>query len=270
MNKRPPSPFIPALCDSHVHTRLCGHAKGEMEEYVQAAIKKGLKKITFLEHMEEGIVYAQGKTWLSEDEFDQYFSEGQRLQSRYQEKIEIGLGVECGYNPDCHDLLKARLVKRSWDQIGISCHFLRLEGLPHHLNLFSRKEANILLARKFGAEKILDRYFSLLIDAVSCLPGTMLCHLDAALRYLPETILTDTHYVAIEKLLQAVSKKAMTVEINSSGFAIRQEQFPNRRIIEMAQAYDIPFVFGSDAHEPNDVGRYFDKINSLLFPEFRS
>lgn len=267
MNKRPPSPFILSLCDSHVHTRLCGHAKGEMEEYVQNAIKKGLKKLIFLEHMEEGIVYAQGRTWLSEDEFDQYFSEGQRLQSRYQEKIEIGLGVECGYNPDYCDILKARLAKRSWDQIGISSHFLRLEGMPHHLNLFSRKEANILLARKFGAEIILDRYFSSLIDAVHCLPGTMLCHLDAALRYLPETVLTDSHYAVIDKLLQVVSEKGMSVEINTSGFAIRQEQFPNQRILDMAQSYGIPFIFGSDAHKPSDVGRYFDHLRQYFGSE---
>jgi histidinol-phosphatase (PHP family) len=237
---------------------------------VLAAIKKGLKKLIFLEHMEEGIEQAQGKTWLSEDEFDYYFSEGQRLQSRYQGKIEIGLGVECGYNPDCCNLLKARLEKRRWDQIGISCHFLRLEGVSNHLNLFSRKEVNILLARKFGAEKILDRYFTSLIDAVGCLPGTMLCHLDAALRYLPETILTDSHYVVIDKLLQAVSERAMAVEINSSGFAIRQEQFPSQRILDMARSYDIPFIFGSDAHKPSDVGRYFDTVNSLLFSRFRS
>ncbi|MGB3221989.1 MAG: histidinol-phosphatase [Desulforhopalus sp.] len=259
MNKIP-SFFTSSLCDSHIHTRLCNHAKGEMEEYVQAGIKKGLKKLIFLEHMEEGIEQAQGKTWLSEDDFDYYFSEGQSLQSRYQGKIEIGLGVECGFNPDYCNLLKARLEKRSWDQIGLSCHFLRLEGVTHHLNLFSRKEVNIQLARKFGAETILDRYFSSLIDAVRCLPGTMLCHLDAALRYLPETILTDSHYAAIDKLLQAVSERGMAVEINTSGFAIRREQFPNQRILDMAQSYGIPFIFGSDAHRPNDVGKNFDII----------
>jgi histidinol-phosphatase (PHP family) len=70
-------------------------------------------------------------------------------------------------------------------------------------------------------------------------------------------------------LLQAVSERAMAVEINSSGFAIRQEQFPNRRILEMAQSYDIPFIFGSDAHKPSDVGRYYDSINSL-FAKVRS
>lgn len=263
MVKNSPTVLAATLLDSHIHTRLCGHASGEMEEYVLAAIHKGLKKIIFLEHMEEGINHVQGKTWLSEDDFDVYFSEGQRLQSVYQGEIEIGLGVECGYNPDYCEQLKTRLARRTWDQVGISCHFLKFEGMTQHLNMFSSKKENILLARKIGAEKILGSYFTSLIEAVQCLPGTMLCHLDGALRFLPEISLNESHYLLIDKLLQAVSDKMLAVEINSSGFAIRQEQFPNRRILSIAKSYNIPFIFGSDAHKPNDVGRYFDTVNSL-------
>ena len=263
-----PTVFADTLSDSHVHTRLCGHATGEMEEYVQAAIRKGLKKITFLEHMEEGIRHVQGKTWLSEDDFDSYFSEGQRLRSSYQGDIAIGIGVECGYNPDCCELLKTRLHRRPWSQVGISCHFLKFTGMTHHLNMFSSKEENILLARKIGAEKILDRYFTILTEAVQCMPGTMLCHLDGALRFLPEISLTESHYALIDKLLRTVRHNRLAIEINTSGLAIRQEQFPNRRILSMAQGYNIPFVFSSDAHKPDDVGRHFDIVNAALLSEF--
>jgi histidinol-phosphatase (PHP family) len=234
-----------------------------MWEYVEVAIRKGLKKIIFLEHMEEGIRHSQGKTWLTADDFDAYFAEGQRLQAEYDGKIVIGLGVECGYNPDCRDILLTRLGERRWDQIGISCHFLKIDGMADHLNMFSSKESNIVLARQVGAETILDRYFSTLTEAVHSLPGTMLCHLDAALRYLPEISFTESHYASIDTLLQAVSAHGMAIEINSSGFAIRREQFPNRRILTMAQSYNIPFIFGSDAHKPEDVGRYFDLIATL-------
>lgn len=264
MVKNSPTVLADTLLDSHIHTRLCGHASGEMEEYVEAAIHNGLKKIIFLEHMEEGIDHVQGKTWLSEDDFDEYFSEGQRLQSVYKGEIEIGLGVECGYNPDYCEQLNTRLAGRAWDQVGISCHFLKFEGMAQHLNMFSSKKENILLARKIGAEKILDRYFTTLTEAVQCLPGTMLCHLDGALRFLPEISLNESHYRLITKLLQAVRDKMLAVEINSSGFAIRQEQFPNRRILTIAKSYNIPFIFGSDAHKPSDVGRYFDTLNSLF------
>lgn len=268
MVKTSPPVFADILSDAHIHTRLCGHATGEMEEYVQAAIRKGLTKITFLEHMEEGILHFQGKTWLSEDDFDSYFSEGERLQISYQNEIEIGLGVECGYNPDCCGQLNTRLQKRAWSQIGISCHFLKFAGMDNHLNLFSRKEKNILLAREIGDEKILTRYFTTLIEAVDCLPGSMLCHLDGALRFLPEISLTKAHYELIDKLLLRVKHNKLAIEINTSGLAIRQEQFPSRRILSMARDYNIPFVFSSDAHKPDDVGRFFDIVNATLLSEF--
>lgn len=256
------SPLPAHLCDTHVHTRLCGHATGEMAEYVESAINKGLKRIIFLEHMEEGI-FARNKTWLSENDFEEYFSTGIELKKRYQTQIDVGLGVECGYNPEHWESLCSRLGKRRWAQIGVSCHFLKVEGKDYHLNLLSRKEENIRLARQVGPEHLLDRYFSNLIEAVDRLPGTMLCHLDAALRFLPELRLTEFHFEQIDRLLQAVRSKNMVIELNSSGFDIRKEQFPTGRILEMAHSYDIPFVYGSDAHRPEDVGRYFDVLNAL-------
>jgi histidinol-phosphatase (PHP family) len=256
-----------SFCDSHIHTRLCNHATGEMEEYVRAAIGRRLPRIIFLEHMEEGINHLQGKTWLSEEDFDCYFAEGRRLQALYRSRIEIGLGVECGYNPEYCDLLIQRLGRRNWDQVGVSCHFLRIEGVAHHLNMVSRRDENIRLARQVGAERILARYFADLTEAVRRLPGTMVCHLDAALRYLPELSLTESQYLLIDELLQAIRDNGMAIELNSSGFAIRGEQFPNRRILAMARAYDIPFVFGSDAHRPEEVGRHFNRLSDLLLAE---
>lgn len=264
MVKNSLDPSINTLCDNHVHTHLCGHAKGTMEEYVQAGIANGLKKIIFLEHMEEGIRLLQNRTWLTEDEFDSYFDEGQRLQNKYLDEIEIGLGVECGYNPLASEKLKQRLADRKWDQVGISCHFLEITGLDHHLNMFSRIEENIQLARKLGPEQLLSRYFDTLIEAVQELPGSMLCHLDGPLRHLPELTLTGSHYKQIDQLLRLVAEHHMALELNSSGFTIRGEQFPREIILKMAKAYKIPFLCSSDAHKPDDVGNYFDRLAPLL------
>jgi len=57
------TPFLTAD-DRHIHTKLCCHASGEMEEYVLAAIGRDLDGIVFLEHMEEGICCAE-RTWLT-------------------------------------------------------------------------------------------------------------------------------------------------------------------------------------------------------------
>jgi len=254
--------LIHTTSDRHVHTKLCRHAVGEMEEYVLAAIRQDLDSVIFLEHMEEGIQCAE-RTWLTEEDFDTYFSKGKKLQEKYRGLISVGLGVECGYNPDCSQTLVSRLENRDWDEIGISCHFIKPVGCKEHLNLFSRKKQALEKAGRFDQSLLLDIYFDTLLEAVIALPGTKLCHLDGALRFLPGIHLTDNHIEKVNKLLLAVKKNRMTLEINSSGVVIRGEQFPSSRILKMAVSNKIPLVLGSDAHKPEEVGRHFNQLREL-------
>ncbi len=258
-----PVPFIDVLSDGHIHTRFCHHASGTMEEYVLAAAGKGLREICFLEHMEAGIRYPE-VTWLTEKDFDLYFSEGERLRETYRGRISIGLGVEVGYNPDHSEELLERLSDRDWDRIGVSFHYARLPGQHHHLNLLSRKEENIARARDSGPSQILSHYFQVLTEAVRVLPGTVLCHLDAALRYLPDISYSDGHLLQIEELLQTVKFKGMAAEINTSGLPIRDKPFPSPALLRMIIGHRIPLVAGSDAHRPEDVGRSFDLLESYI------
>jgi histidinol-phosphatase (PHP family) len=255
--------MIDILSDGHVHTRLCNHAEGEMEEYVLAAISRGLRKIVFLEHMETGVSYFM-TTWLSEEDFDYYCAEGGRLKEKYRDTITVGIGVELGYNPECSEEILARVSQRQWDRIGISYHFCRLPGLPDHLNLLSRKGENLAIATRYGTDAILNSYFDNLREAVLYLPGTVLCHLDAALRYTDNLVLTPGHLEKIDKLLLAVKLRGMALEINTSGIPIRGEPFPRRALLQRALHYDIPLVAGSDAHRPQEVGRYFDSLQDYI------
>lgn len=234
-----------------------------MEEYVRTAIDRGLHKIVFLEHMESGIDYFD-TTWLSEKDFDAFFKEGERLQKTYDGELEIGLGVEVGYNPACGEELAQRLAQRDWNRIGVSFHYLRHPDLPHHLNLVSRKQWNIDAMCRAGGDALLHPYFDTLLEAVNSLPGTVLCHLDAGLRYLPGLRLNRSHIEKIATLLDAVKTKGMKVEINTSGIPLRGEPFPAAQFVEMAINRGIGLVAGSDAHRPEDVGRYFSKLPDFL------
>jgi len=235
-----------------------------MEEYVQAAIGRGLRKIIFLEHLEEGIV-SPITTWLSEADFDVLFAEGERLKKKYAHCIDIGIGVECGFNPDAVNSLGARLAQRSWNQVGISCHYLRIPGLDRHLNLFSRRKEHIELALKIGSKELLARYFETLTEAIDQLStGTLLCHIDGALRHFPGITLTDGHMMKIEKLLERVKTKGMAIEVNTSGITIRQQPFPAMSILAKIKAYAIPLVLGSDAHRPEDVGKHFAEACNFI------
>lgn len=254
---------VDILSDTHIHTSLCQHASGTMEEYVVGAIDQGLKRLVFLEHLEEGINAAY-RTWLTEEDFDEYFEEGRRLQKRYGDRINIGLGVEVGYNPDCADRILERLGRRTWDRVGLSCHFFKLDGRDEHLNVLSKSQRHIDIVERYGDRKLLSRYFTTLVEAVRTIPADVLCHLDAGLRHQPNLYLEDSHWEQIKVLLDEVKRAGMALEINTSGYKYRGLPFPLPEIITLARDKAIPLALGSDAHSPSEVGRYFDKIPSLL------
>lgn len=235
-----------------------------MEEYVCSAITAGLTEIVFLEHMEAGVHYFKS-TWLTEDDFDTYFRIGTYLQEKYRKKINVSLGVEVGYSPSHKDELLDRLGQRKWDRIGVSYHFMPHPEGDYHLNLLSRKQKNIDAIENIGCERILKRYFSALIEAINVLPGTVLCHLDAALRYQPDVTIDKKYLEQIKEVLQAVKRKQMSLEINTSGFSNRGTPFPAPFILKEAMKLDIPFLPGSDAHHPKDVGREFSKLTKGAF-----
>jgi histidinol-phosphatase (PHP family) len=255
--------IIDKKADGHIHTALCHHATGAMEDFVVAAIKANLQTICFLEHMEEGIVTSR-VTWLTESDFDTYFKEGKRLQERYKNEIRIELGVEVGYNPDRLDIICKRLSARNWDRIGLSYHFHKTAHYSQHLNLVSKRDSILLQLNKEEARQIEEEYYLTLLEAIKNIPATVLCHLDGVLRYHPLRQEFDPPWHIIEALLDAMKKFKMALEVNTSGIAIRGEVFPQKRILAMAIGKDIPLLAGSDAHKPEDVGYSFEDLDALL------
>jgi len=239
--------------DGHVHTKLCGHAVGEMEDYVQVGRDRGLTQLFFLEHLELGIDYFE-QTWLTEADFDEYFRCGGELQRKYRDVLRIGLGVEVGFNPQRREELLAALAARPWERIGISYHFVAVAG--RHYNLGSRKNENLETLGKLGVANVLSAYFATLLEAVETLPGQVVCHLDAAMRYHPEVRLAASHYRQIEEILLAMARRGMALEINASGLARRGQPYPAREIIAEAVRRGIPLTAGSDSHRPEDVGGF--------------
>lgn len=243
--------------DHHVHTKFCNHASGEMEDYVCAALAKGFRALTFLEHLECGLLYEQ-QIWLTPDMFAIYFQEGERLRKQYAGQIAIRLGVEIGWNAVAVDELLAVLARFPFEHQGLSCHFY-FDG-SRHLNLLSSREEHLEALRAFKPDQVMENYFSSLLHACATIPCDKLCHLDAALRHLPDIRLSSRHQEQISDLLRLLRGKGIALEVNTSGYAIRPQPYPGLEIIRQAAAMGIPLIAGSDAHHPQHVGRFFDRL----------
>ena len=254
-------PLIDIYEDGHVHTRLCNHAIGEMEEYVEYAVQRGLARIVFLEHLETEIAY-QPPSWLGEEEFAFYFQEGARLQERFQGVIDIQLGVELGFNPAATATIRKRLARYPFARIGVSCHFYRHGDT--HLNLLSRRRQSLDQLAAIGPDLVITTYLQTLIEAVGSVPCNVLCHLDAVLRHLPGIRFNEEHIRLINQLLDAMQGHGVALEINTSGFDYRGEAFPTSWIVTAALQRGIRLHAGSDAHRPSEVGCHFERLPELL------
>lgn len=232
-----------------------------MEDYVKAAIGRGLRELIFLEHFEAGINYSD-QSWLDLADFSYYWQEGCRLRSAYSGQIRVGIGLEVGYNPKEIAAINEMINAHPWDRIGLSYHFLDLDG--RHWNMLSRRQVNLTTFATHGPEQVVDLYLAGISRALDEIPAQVVCHLDAVLRHLPGMVLTHAHQHKFIKLLAKIKGQGMALEINTSGYPIRGEAFPRGSIIARAIELGIPLLAGSDAHRPEDVGRFFDNLPDLV------
>ena len=84
------------MVNYHNHTALCGHARGNLNEYILAAIEKGVTEFGFSdhapvpEHLREGISMAPYEAEI-------YIGEVLEKKSEFADRIDIKLGFEVDF-----------------------------------------------------------------------------------------------------------------------------------------------------------------------------
>lgn len=78
--------MLPA--DYHIHTCMCGHATGGMEDYVRAAIKAGLDEICFTDHCPIPIP-VDSQYCMKSDEISLYVDSILQLKKKYNNIITL-------------------------------------------------------------------------------------------------------------------------------------------------------------------------------------
>ncbi|MBT4483782.1 MAG: histidinol-phosphatase HisJ family protein [Candidatus Latescibacteria bacterium] len=240
------------LPDYHIHTKLCNHAEGEMEEYVECALQAGLKEIGFSEHMP---VMPEPHLCISYEELPIYVSRVLELQEKYKGQISIKLGCEM-------DIVSGRLDEIN--DIIRDFQFDYVIGSIHYLNKWPFDQAQYMHQFKNAdIDDIYNRFF----DAVVCAAETGLYdiagHIDNIKRmgYRPEGDLTSYY----ERAAQVFKKYDLTVELNTSGFdELCGEQYPSEEFLKILRRNEIPVTAGSDSHNPKHVGRYYDRAFKML------
>ena len=120
LNKNPIQDFC-----FHTHTERCGHGAKDTgdEEWVQNAIKGGIKKIAFTDHIPLPDGYNKTpQSRMDIAEVESYLTSIRYLQEKYQGQIEIESGFEFEYSG--RDLEHLQELKSKTDKMILGQHFV--------------------------------------------------------------------------------------------------------------------------------------------------
>ena len=258
------------MFDYHVHPNYSLDAEGNIEEFCEEALKKGLKEIAFTTHLDTDIladdcyVLARGKrintrssVWLEDYEAcireadDKYKHEG----------LRVRLGVEVDYIKEIDGALPERFYSTQFDIILGSMHLIDHIAISDH-------RANQAFER-YAMEELAYKYYSHLQGAIESDLFDILAHIDLYRRYGQAYYgdgIRDVWKPHISDLANAMKRHNVGFEVNTSPLRKGQNQpMPEVSIINELNMEGVSTVtVGSDAHKPQDVGSDFITAFKML------
>ena len=239
--------------DIHLHSKLCGHATGELEEYVEQGIALGLEAVGFSFHLPVEIPH-EGKVNVTREELDWLADEVARLRAGYEADVPVLFGGEADYLPDSEAEVEELTEAYPFDYVIGSVHFIGDWAFDHpgHTDGFDAWDRRALY----------ERYFGLVCDAARSGLFDIVGHIDLVKKF-GHRLDGDWSDLA-EQVCEAIVEGGLCVEINTAGFDKPVgEQYASAAIVRRLALHSIPLTFGSDAHAPGQVGRYFGRAVAL-------
>jgi histidinol-phosphatase (PHP family) len=244
--------------DLHTHHERCGHARGSIRDYVEAAIQNGLQVIGISDHTpyfssEED--HPHPRITMAKSEFPEYVKEVLELKELFAGKIDVLLGIEADFFPDHVEKYRPYFEQYPFDYIIGSVH--HVDGI----SIFKRNRWEGLSTRQKAITK--ETYYGLIEQSARSGLFEILGHIDAMKGYYPAFSRIETE--AVQNTLKIIGEHDMAIEINTSGKTKDVGGwYPSEDILELALFYGVKVTFGSDAHDPERVGDDFEMVQRNL------
>jgi len=235
-----------------MHTLLCGHAVGAPTEYADQARRVGLAEIGFSDHAPL-VSHDDPKITMNIRQLPEYHRMIEEVRAKSR-PLRIKIALEADFIPGFEDKTKAILKGYPYDYVIGSVHFINRWGFdnPDERERWSEKDVNA----------VYREYYDLLRKSAQSGLFDIMGHVDLVKKFghRPGEDLTDE----VEATAEVFKKTGVAIEINTSGLRKPvQEMYPSPAALKIYQKAGVPLTFGSDAHDPKDVGKDFDKAMVL-------
>lgn len=246
------------MIDYHTHHARCGHAIGQLEDYVLRGIEIGLTQLGLSDHMP--LIHVDPATYLPEmampmDELPRYVEECLMLKEKYKDQIDIRVGLEGDFIEGYEETIERIVTGYPWDYVIGSVHFLGTWDISDARQLAGWEGKN-----KY---KVYEQYYDAVQKAARSRLYDFLGHIDVIKRF---NMRPDEDVTALEdETLNVIAASGMAIEVNASGLRMPcEELFPGPRMIRRAFDLGIPLTVGSDAHRPDRLSQYLDQAYAAV------
>lgn len=218
----------------HTHTTRCMHAEGSEREYIEHAIKGGIKILGFSDH--SPMPYTDGFVSgirMKMEELPGYIETLQKLREEYKDRIDIKIGFEAEYVPELFDSFMKIVEREPIEYLILGQHFVGTET-P------SRYSGRVHEERQW-----LKEYVDVVIEGLKTEKFVYLAHPDL-IHYGGD----DGYYVEqMTRLCEACKQMNIPLEINRLGLC-EGRHYPTDLFWQQAAKVGNHIIIGYDAHQP--------------------
>ncbi len=245
------------IANYHTHTVRCNHAEGSDREYVEYAIKNGMKVLGFSDHCPW--IYPSSyvsATRMLPSQLDDYFTSIDRLKCEYADEITIYAGFESEYIPELVEAQYKLLDGYPVDYMIMGQHFTYSEPDAPYTGWETKAEEDII------------KYVDTIIMGMETGRYAYVAHPDLC-NFRGDEAVYRREY---GRLCAYLKEKNIPVEINMLGL-MQGRHYPNDSFFKIAGETGCCAIIGCDAHCPQALDdkasmekcrKYAEKFNLRL------
>ncbi len=226
-----------------------------VQRYLEAAKQAGIEELGVSEHVyrfRQALAVSRHPFWEQQavDDLDSY--------CEFVRSTPLRLGIEADFVAGAEDRIASLLERREFDYVVGSVHLIGDRFVDH--------AGWDVWERESDADRVWERYFGLLAEAVRSGLFDVLAHPDLVKMWGPERPWPERdprfHY---EPAVEAISEVGIAVELSTAG--LRKpvgEMYPSREFCQMCVEAGAVFALSSDAHAPEQVGFEYERAKREL------
>ena len=230
------------IANFHTHTSRCNHATGTDREYVEAAIRAGVKVLGFSDHSPYWFPNGYYSTHrMKPNEIEDYVKSVLSLREEYKNDIRIYLGFEAEYYPLYFDKMLKMIEPYPYEYLLLGQHYLTNEQSESHIARLANDYNSLVL------------YVNECIEALATGKFFYFAHPDLV------NFKGDPRLYRSEMIRLCKAAKSMNVPLEINLLGLREgREYPRIDFWQIAAEVGNDVLFGSDSHDPSVTARESD------------